>query len=136
MKRFLLILTLMLGSFKAVQAQDVDPGDKQEKIQALYVAYITQELSLSADEAKQFWPLHAQFESEIKGVKADMPQLEKEQAILNIKKRYQDRFTRIINADRTERFFKKDGEFRRKLIERLRKMREKRANQQRPLRRG
>jgi hypothetical protein len=137
MKHILLILTFFTGFAFAAKAQDGDPGDKQEKLQALYVAYITDELKLTPDEAQKFWPIHAEFDKEIKAVNPDLPQLEREQAILNIKKRYQDKFSKIINADRTERFFKKDGEFRRKLIERLRKMREKRQNQPRPaLRRG
>ena len=46
MKKHLLIFILFLaGSLSAAKAQDDQPGDelkKQEKIKALYVAYITQ----------------------------------------------------------------------------------------------
>ena len=63
-----------------------------------------------------------------------MGQLEKEQAVLNIKKRYQENFNKVLGPKRCERFFKMDGEFKRKLLERMRKQN---ANQQRPkLRRG
>jgi hypothetical protein len=137
MKKFLLIVSVLMSSFFAVHAQDDQAGDetkRQEKIKALYVAYITQELNLTADEAQKFWPVHAQFEGELKGVKQDMPELDKQQTILNIKKKYQDNFNRILGNKRCERFFKMDGEFKRKLLERIRKQR---MDQQRPkLRRG
>lgn len=141
MKRFLLILTLFFAgiSFAKAQAGDepADENKKQEKIQALYVAYITQELKLTSDEAQKFWPIHSDFDKELKAVNQELPELDKQQAILNIKKRYQDRFTRVLGPARTENFFRKDVIFRQKLAERLRKMRQNRQNQQRPvLRRG
>ena len=40
--------------------------EKRAKDQALYVAYITQQLSLTEDEAQRFWPVHKQFDDEIK----------------------------------------------------------------------
>ena len=123
MKKNLLILTLLLGSFSAVKAQNDQPVDetkKQEKIKALYVAYISQQLELNPEEAQKFWPVHTQFETELKGVKPDMPELEKQQTILNIKKRYQDNFNRILGPRRCERFFRMDGEFKHKLLERIR----------------
>lgn len=136
MKIFLLAAMIMISAFaaKAQDAPPVDENQKQEKIQALYVAYITQQLALTPDEAQKFWPVHTQFTNELKGVKTDMPELEKQQAVLNIKKKYQDNFNRVLGPKRCERFFKMDGEFKRKLLERIRKQN---ANQPRPkLRRG
>ncbi|MBP6024756.1 hypothetical protein [Ferruginibacter sp.] len=141
MKKILLITTILMGSLFVVKAQDDQPGDeakRQEKIKALYVAYITQELNLNADEAQKFWPLHAQFETDIKAVKPEMPELEKQQTVLNIKKKYQENFNRILGPKRCERFFRMDGEFKRKLLDRIRKQRiEQQRQTQRPkLRRG
>ena len=141
MKKILLITTILMGSLFVAKAQDDQPGDeakRQEKIKALYVAYITQELNLNADEAQKFWPLHAQFETDIKAVKPEMPELEKQQIVLNIKKQYQENFNRILGPKRCERFFRMDGEFKRKLLDRIRKQRvEQQRQTQRPkLRRG
>ena len=131
MKKIVLIATILLGFFSVAIAQD-DPGNdetkRQEKIKALYVAYITQELNLTADEAQKFWPVHTQFENELKTVKPETPELEKQQTVLNIKKRYQENFSRILGPKRTERFYRMNGEFTRKLLERIRKQRQ---NQQR-----
>ena len=141
MKKILLITAILMGSLFAAKAQDdqpVDEAKRQEKIKALYVAYITQELNLNADEAQKFWPLHAQFETDIKAVKPEMPELEKQQTVLNIKKKYQENFNRILGPKRCERFFRMDGEFKRKLLDRIRKQRvEQQRQTQRPkLRRG
>jgi hypothetical protein len=141
MKRFLLTAAIFLGSFTITRAQEgiseEDNAKKMEKIQALYVAYITKELNLTADDAQKFWPVHAEFEKDLKSVKQDLPELERQQKVLDVKKRYQERFTRVLgNSNRTEIFFRKDGEFRRKLIERLRQMRQKRQNMPPRQRRG
>ena len=132
MKKNLYMLTLLLGSFLVVKAQE-DPlandNKKQVDIKALYVAYVSQQLELNPDEAQKFWPVHTQFENELRTFKKDMPELDKQQAVLNIKKRYQENFNRIIGPNRCERFFRMDGEFKRKLLERVRKQRQ---NQDQP----
>jgi Skp family chaperone for outer membrane proteins len=136
MKKYLLILTLLLGSFSVAIAQEGgDDLTRQEKIQALYVAYVTQQLQFTPEEAQKFWPVHAQFANELKGVKSDLPELDKQQAFLNIKKKYQENFNRIIGNNRCERFFRMDGEFKRKLMDRVQKQRNN-PQRQRPVRRG
>ncbi|MBK8712715.1 MAG: hypothetical protein IPL97_12710 [Niastella sp.] len=129
MKRILLIVSLILGSISFVSAQE--PGDdatKVQKIQALYVAYITQQLKLTEAEAQKFWPVHSQYDAEIKAVGLGGNELDRQQSVLNIKKKYQDRFTKIIGADRTNDFYKTDSEFRKKMVERLKKLRQQGPN--------
>jgi Skp family chaperone for outer membrane proteins len=137
MKKYILIATLLLGSFSMAFAQENQPGDeqtKQERIKALYVAYVTQQLQLTPDEAQKFWPVHTQFENDLKGVNKDLPELSKEQARLDIKKKYQDNFVKILGSGRCERFFKMNDEFKRKLRDRLQNQRN---NPNRPkMRRG
>jgi len=127
MKRLLLTLFIFLTGFAAVHAQDQreqDPVKKEQKIKALYVAYISQELKLTEDEAQKFWPVHSQFDSEVRTVRSDISELDRQQAILNVKKKYQDRFVKILGNDRANDFFRKDAEFRKKLVERLRNMKQ------------
>ncbi len=141
MKKYLLILTMLLGALPMAFAQENQPVDdavRQEKIQALYVAYVTQQLQFTPDEAQKFWPVHAQFTNELKGVRKDLPELEKQQQHLNIKKKYQENFSRIIGNNRCERFFRMDGEFKRKLMDRVQKQRNNpnRPDQRPKMRRG
>lgn len=133
MKKYLLILTLVLGGISFAKAQEGDESKKVQDIKALYVAYVTKQLDLTPDEAQKFWPVHTQFENDIKSVNKDLPELQKQQAYLDVKKRYQDNFSRIIGASRCDRFFRMDGEFKRKLLE----IRNQRQQNVRPrLRRG
>jgi Skp family chaperone for outer membrane proteins len=127
MKKIVLILTVLLSSFSFAFAQEEDLT-RQEKIQALYVAYVTQQLQLTPDEAQKFWPLHTQFEADLKNIKRDLPELDKQQARLDIKKKYQDGFIKIVGPARSERFYRMRDEFRRKLIERM----DKQGNNVRP----
>ena len=132
MQKFWLITFIALGSLFSANAQEGQPGDekqRQEKIQALYVAYITKQLELTPDEAQKFWPVHTQFTNELKAVKQDLPELKKQQVVLDIKKKYQENFNRVLGPKRCEHFFRMDGEFKRKLLERIRKQN---PNQQRP----
>ncbi|MBS1496885.1 MAG: hypothetical protein JSU03_10400 [Bacteroidetes bacterium] len=121
MKKIILLFCVCFFSILMVQAQ---PGRGGEKVQALYIAYVTKQLNLTPDEAQKFWPLHAQYDNEISALSPSMNELDRQQASLNIKKKYQDRFISIIGSDRTNNFFKVDMEFRAKMIERLRKMRQ------------
>ena len=132
MKKYLLILTLLLGSFSMAFAQENQSSEdlaRQNRIKALYVAYVSKQLEFTPEEAQKFWPVHTQFENDLVGVKKELPELDKQQARLDIKKRYQDNFNKIIGTNRCERFFRMDGEFKRKLLERIRKQRNE---QQRP----
>jgi hypothetical protein len=137
MKKVLTFLLVLQGFASGANAQTPQEADikQQEKIQSLYVAFITQKLELTSAEAQVFWPVHNDFDKEIKAVDMNLPELEREQKILDIKKRYEPRFNKILlNPKRVDKLFRLNGEFRKKLIERISKQR---ANQQRPkLRRG
>ena len=135
MKKYLLILTLLFSSFSMAFAQEGEDLKKQEKIQALYVAYVTQQLQLTPDEAQKFWPLHTQFANELKAVGQDLPELKKEEARLNIKKKYQENIVKVLGANRCDRFFRMNDEFKRKLRERLQNQRNN-PQRQRPVKRG
>jgi hypothetical protein len=142
MKKYLLILTLLFGCLSMAFAQENQPADeiaKQERIRSLYVAYVTQQLQLTPDEAQKFWPVHTQFENELRGVNKDLPELPRQQIVLDIKKRYQANFINIIGNNRCDRFFRMNDEFKRKLRERVQNQRNNpnRSPDQRPkMRRG
>lgn len=124
MKRLFTFLLLLCGM--GAMAQPGTNPNREQKIQALYIAYVTQELKLTETEAQKFWPVHAQYDAEIKSVKADASELDRQQSALNIKRKYQERFSKILGAQRTNDFFVKDEEFRKKLVEKLRKLRQQR----------
>jgi len=123
MKPFFTLILFCCGFGAFAQPGADNANNREQKIQALYIAFITQELKLTEDEAQKFWPIHAMYDNEIKAV-SSTDELSRQQAALNIKKKYQDRFAKVIGSQRTNNFYVKDEEFRKKLIERLRKLRQ------------
>lgn len=126
MKTLLFFLT-MIGTCFTVKAQpgNRNGNDSNQRVRAMYVAYMTEQLNLDENTAQAFWPVQKQMHKDITGIK-DMPSnsvLEKEEAMLNIKKKYKDRFVKILGEERTNVFFVKDLEFRQKMVERLQKRR-------------
>lgn len=131
MKRILLYILLLTGSISVAHAQEgpEDPGKKAQNMKALYVAYVTQQLNLTETEAQKFWPLHAQFDAEIKSVSLDLPELERQQKNLDIKKKYLDRFANIIGSPRSNKFYKLKDEFTKKLVDHMRNRQQNNMNQ-------
>lgn len=128
MKKYILLMLVTLTGFSALQTQaQPHDGEKKEgmkKIKALYIAYISKELSLTEVEAQKFWPVHNQYETELKAVhQKKLAELDKEEAVLTIKKSYKEKFVKVIGAERTDAFYKKDKEFRNKMMEMIGKKR-------------
>lgn len=59
---FLSILLTLIGSSFAI-AQSTD--NKKEKIQTMKIAFITERLNLTPEEAQVFWPIYNQYQSKL-----------------------------------------------------------------------
>ena len=66
MKNKILALALLLTTFLSFGQHN---KESREKIKALKVAYLTQELKLNTIEAQQFWPLYHKHEKKIDNYK-------------------------------------------------------------------
>ena len=87
MKKFLFIAVLLVSFTSSINAQ---PQKRGERIEALKIAYITQALKLTSEEAQVFWPVYNTYTSEIKTARQSTKEdeLEFQEAVLNIKKKY------------------------------------------------
>lgn len=129
MKKCLLIVCLsalrVIPSLAQVPAQkEPDPADKQARIQQLQnlkIAYINQQLNLSPEEAKQFWPLYFQYEKDVRGVNTNLAldEIAREEAIVNVRKRYHEQFTQVLGRNRSTYFFQSEHNFNQMLLRRL-----------------
>lgn len=127
MKQFLLVLILFTGSFTLLKAQDTRQDIKEgrsERIQSLKIAFITQKLELTADEAQKFWPVYNRYETEIrqayKDSKAgDGDAIDNEEKVLNVKKKYRIEFIKVIGPPKTNILFNSEREFRGVLMRHL-----------------
>ncbi|MEO7316579.1 MAG: hypothetical protein ABIW47_15420 [Ginsengibacter sp.] len=119
MKKYLLLI-FALCSFLMVNAQKRGGGES-DKIQALKIAFITQKLDLSASEAQIFWPVYNQYDDEVKNLKRtnNGDVIERDEKLLNIRKKYKVQFEKILGADRANKLYNVEGEFRSVLIKQL-----------------
>ena len=121
MKKFLLIVIAMCAAISFAKAQN-----GREKIQALKVAFITQKLHLTPSEAEKFWPVYNQYDNEIMQVRAnnrDGDVIEKEQKVLDIRKKYRSSFEKILGPQRLNDLYNAESDFRKILIQRLKESR-------------
>lgn len=128
----LMTLTLMIG---VGQAQDRRQKGHFERVESEKIAFITKELQLTPKEAQLFFPSYNLYRDEIIKVlhsaksqnvtntrhNKRMDELAKESALLNIKKKYWEKFSAIIGESRASRFFEAEREFREKLINELKR---------------
>ena len=120
----------MLGCFSGIKAQDVD-DTRAEKIQSLKIAFITQKLQLTTDEAEKFWPIYNQYDNEIRNIQLDSKNgtvIDKEEKLLNIRKKYVSSFEKVIGPQKVNKLFNAEIDFRTILIRRLQNRNQQRLN--------
>jgi Skp family chaperone for outer membrane proteins len=121
MKKYLLFLIAIFGSFSFVMAQNAN-AQRSEKIKALKIAFITQKLQLTSAEAEKFWPVYNQYENEIHQLRSDNKNgdvLENEQELLDARKKYKPSFEKILGPQRLNDLYNAERDFRNVLIRRL-----------------
>ncbi|MGI8581437.1 MAG: hypothetical protein ACR2KX_04560 [Chitinophagaceae bacterium] len=133
MKQFILITALFFGCFSFVNAQNESKEKRSEKIQALKIAFITQKLELTSDEAQKFWPVYNRYENDIKQVVMDNKRggdaIDNEEKVLNVKKRYRSEFIKVIGQPKTNTLFNAEKEFRGVLMRQLKNKHDDRPKQ-------
>jgi len=114
----ILLLGLLTGIGLNAQPNRSDRSDNRsndlKKIQAMEMAFITKELNLNPDEAQKFWPIFNQYRSEMKGLSVNKntgDHLEKQQKVLDMRKKYRDDFTKVMTHERANKVFGAEDEF-------------------------
>ena len=130
------------------QGQDREQMAKErkemgERIKASKIAFITEQVDLSPEEAQTFWPLYNEMEhkrenithnlmkrfkdwdkseevSEEQAEEIMQQRFAEEQALLDLKKEYHEKFTEVLPATRVLKLYEAEHRFRGMLMERLR----------------
>lgn len=113
------------------------PLPRDEKIDALRVAFITRQLQLSADEAKVFWPVHDAYQKDMHKLQQEHrakkgDELELEEKMLELRKKYKPDFLKAISEEKFNRFLRVEREFREIIRKELEKRRGNMPVRQRP----
>jgi len=136
----------MTGINTSIQAQNNAPqnadGDKKERVEALRVAYLTNRLNLSADEAQRFWPIFNQYRGDLKTLRQNFhpkgnnaqltadQELEFEQKKLDLKKHFKPQFESTIGKEKVNRLVTAEDDFKKELMRIVRNRRDLRGQKQ------
>ena len=141
MKKYFSLLIYCLVTVAYCFAQD-DPSNEtgKEKIEAMKVSFITKRLSLSPEEAKAFWPLYNQYESELETLRKnhkkdrmfqdsspsdkDIERLIDSEIIfkqneVDILKKYHSQFKKLLPIKKVAMLYKAEEDFKRELLKQL-----------------
>lgn len=118
------LLLLLLTIFSVFFGQSQEDNLKNvERIQALKIAFITQKLNLSPEEAQTFWPVYNRYEADLKRVNsqnAGGDVIDNEEKVLNLRKSYRAQFVKVLGQPKMNKLFTAERDFRGALIRKLR----------------
>ena len=117
-----------------------------EKIEALKVQYLTEELELTPEEAKNFWPLYEEYHKKERTIQQDRlrhfidneklsnlkdseiddlitEEFTRQQKLLNLRTTYYEQFKKALGTRKAALYFNAEINFRKRLIRQLRERR-------------
>lgn len=113
MKKIILLILLYSSFGFAAGAQD-EPKDGG-RLQAYKIAFLTKKLNLTPEEAQQFWPIYNKYENEMRAARVEgrtsKKEIETEEKILNIRKKYNSEFTKALSTEKVNTLFRSEREF-------------------------
>lgn len=135
------------AAFGFIAISIAQPGpkheQKKEKVEAMKIGFITQQMDLTPEEAQKFWPVYNQMNNEIDALRkerklsrenaketfdvmtdADIEKLINDemasrQKELDIHKKYVAQFKSVLPIKKVAQFYKAEEGFKRKLLEKI-----------------
>lgn len=119
MKKILFITAMLLGMVATTFSQDEDGGDGKAgggKVEALKIAFLTQKLNLTTEEAQKFWPIYNNYIKEVRQTRITARQnkekdIDTDEKLLNIRKKYDTEFGKALSKEKVNTFFRAEKEF-------------------------
>jgi len=149
----LIIMPLLVSSQEEVVERQYRHQEKKKEIEAKKVAFITEKISLTPEEAQSFWPVYNEFQEkkqthsrqnrmmqrnteknydnmndkELEKI-ADA-EIERMLEMYNIRKEYHEKFKAILPIKKVVMFYDAEKEFKKVLLEDLRSERKHKRNE-------
>lgn len=117
MKKLFSVFVILCVLAMPAHAQ-VGPPPRQPNagvLETYKIGFITNRLLLTPDEAQRFWPIYRLYANEVRqawGVyRSDKNELQLEENLLNIKKKYSVEFLKAIPPPKINEFFRAEKDF-------------------------
>ena len=154
MKNVVFILLFLSGLPGLIQAQGQERMGEQ--IEAFKIAFFTQKLNLTSQEAEVFWPVYNEYSSELDDLRRKRNQLQQEvkREILssdnqklealsdqfialkkeenNISEKYHQKFKQVLPIRKVIMLYKAEQEFKQELLKEIQRRRQERMKSGRP----
>lgn len=155
LQNMLLIMVMILSSITVLaqnKPENVQPekkgNDRHDKIEAQKIAFITQQIELTVDEAKAFWPVYYEYEAKRKELRKNYysredlkkddfakmsekeasqildKQLTEAQKAMDLRKEYVAKYRAILPAVKVLQLQHAEREFQKLIIDKLRENKE------------
>lgn len=135
MRKLMILGVWLVGSFVAMgqdQTENEQDPKALEKINALRIAYLSEKLNLTSEQAEKFWPIYREFSDKRKELRRELidarkqvkpdqnPEkdealvklgLELKQRELDLEKTYSERLLKVISAQQILSLRKAEGDF-------------------------
>lgn len=132
------VVALAITTIVVAQPPQAGGAQRADKIEALRVAFISQQLDLTPAEAQKFWPVYNQYHADVKALRQNfkMPegqnpnaeqQLDFEQKKLDLKKKYKVQFEGCLGKEKVNRLYGLEDDFRKKMQD-LKEQRQQNGN--------
>ncbi len=145
MRPLLKILLMLLITLPALAQEDdlpaaVDPK-VEAKVRAAHIAYITDQLALTPEEAERFWPIYREFAEKRKGIRQELrdmkrnpdpnktqeqndeeivkKQFDVKQKELNLGKDYSGRLLKVVSAQKLRTLPEAERRFRQMILDQI-----------------
>jgi len=137
MKNILLIITFLLMTY----LQPIWAQEGKERIEAAKIGLITQQLNLTSEQSKQFWPVYNKYSEELQLIRSQQRAIRKgfqtksddqlrkdldrvielKEKEVAIEKKYIQEFLKVINIRQVAMLYKAENMFKAMLLKRLTK---------------
>lgn len=141
MKYGFLMLAVCISTLATYAGEDpFQEGGKGDKIESLRIAFISQHLNLTPEEAQKFWPVYNAYRADMETLRKNFkmgpegPQptadqsLDFDQKKLDLKKKYKVQFEAAIGKQKVDQLYNLEREF----YQKLKELRDKREGGQGP----
>ena len=147
----LVLAFLMIGSMSLFAQTDEEKGQEKKRdraeiekaIKSKKIAFITEQLDLTPEEAEKFWPLYNEFENKRNEVTHDLfkrfergaekPETitdaeadkiirqrhQEEQSLLDLKEEYYEKYLNVLSSSQVLKLFEAEDNFRRMLMAKM-----------------
>ena len=115
MKKIISVLVILGWLITPGMAQVRQQQRQGGGLEAMKIAFITKRLDLSPEEAERFWPVYNKYAAEVRQAylvyRDHQNELELDESLLNIRKKYSTEFSRALPPEKVNLFFRAERDF-------------------------